>query len=219
MPSERPRRLPVELRPTAEPFVEKDFYLDEFRGRSVLIAVAPEAAAARPDLRPLAGAVADLVRNGARVVFWWPDSGGAAERRLRGALRRARGLARRRLQPPAPFKRVAASLDGAEVDALRAELWGTLRRERMCVLVAAGAEPATFPGPVCALATALGIPKLVLLDARGGLVPDARRACPSSTRTSSTRSSGTARRNGPGSATAGRSSSPYARPSTAASRR
>jgi len=173
MPSGRPRRVPVDLRPAADGFVEKEFFLDEFRGRSVLIAVAPGAPGARPDLRPLAGAVADLVRNDTRVVFWWPDSGGGAERRLRGALRRARGLARRRFQPPAPFKRITASSDGAEIDALRAELWGTLRRERMCVLVAAGAVPAAFARSVGALATALRVPKLVLLDPAGGLVPDA----------------------------------------------
>ncbi len=157
----------------ADGFVEKEFFLDEFRGRSVLIAVAPGAPGARPDLRPLAGAVADLVRNDTRIVFWWPDSGGGAERRLRGALRRARGLARRRLQPPAPFKRITVSSDGAEIDALRAELWGTLRRERMCVLVAAGAVRAAFARSVGALATALRVPKLVLLDPAGGLVPDA----------------------------------------------
>ena len=49
----------VRLRSTIEPFVEKDFYLEQFRGRTVLIAVAPAAAAGRADLRPLAGTVAD----------------------------------------------------------------------------------------------------------------------------------------------------------------
>jgi hypothetical protein len=32
MPSARPRRVPVDLRPAADGFVEKEFFLDEFRG-------------------------------------------------------------------------------------------------------------------------------------------------------------------------------------------
>src|SRR5947208_1939520 len=51
---ERVRRMAVELR-QSEFYLEKDFYLEEFRSRSVLVAVAPGAA----DLGPLAGAVGD----------------------------------------------------------------------------------------------------------------------------------------------------------------
>ena len=78
---ERMRRMAVELRP-GEPFLEKDFYLEEFRGRSVLVAVAPGAA----DLGPLAGAIADLVRNDTRVLLCWFDMTPAAQR---GSSRRA----------------------------------------------------------------------------------------------------------------------------------
>jgi len=65
----------VRLRSTIEPSVEKDFYLEQFRGRTVLIAVAPAAAADRADLRPLAGTVADLARNETRTLVWWPAVG------------------------------------------------------------------------------------------------------------------------------------------------
>src|SRR6058998_40163 len=78
---ERVRRMAVELRP-GEPLLEKDFYLEEFRGRSVLVAVAPGAA----DLGPLAAAVGDLVRNDTRVLLCWFDRAPAAQRRLRAAL-------------------------------------------------------------------------------------------------------------------------------------
>src|SRR5439155_1722853 len=88
---ERVRRMAVELR-QGELFLEKDFYLEEFRGRSVLVAVAPGAA----DLGPLAAAVGDLVQNDTRVLLCWFDRAPAAQRRLRAALGRAKGLGGRR---------------------------------------------------------------------------------------------------------------------------
>src|SRR5213593_4409539 len=151
---ERLRRTAVELR-QGELSLEKDFYLEEFRGRSVLVAVAPGAA----DLGPLAGAVGDLVRNDTRVLLCWFDMAPAAQRRLRAALGRASGFG-----PVAPVD--GAALACADAEALRAELWGVLRHERLCVR---GAESA-FPGPAPALATALRIPKLVLVDPEGGLL-------------------------------------------------
>ena len=147
--------------------LEKDFYLEEFRGRSVLVAVASAAG----DLGPLAGAVADLVRNDTRVILCWCDATPAAGRRLRAALGRAKGLGRLRTPGFGP----AVSGDGAALpppdpEALRAELWGVLRRERLCVRTAGPA----FPGPAPALAAALRIAKLVLVDPRGGLLAGQR---------------------------------------------
>ena len=159
---ERLRRTAVELR-QGELSLEKDFYLEEFRGRSVLVAVAPGAA----DLGPLAGAVGDLVRNDTRVLLCWFDRAPAAERRLRAALGRVKGLGRRATSGFGPVAPVdGAALARADAEALRAELWGVLRHERLCVR---GAESA-FPGPAPALATALRIPKLVLVDPEGGLL-------------------------------------------------
>src|SRR5256712_6385621 len=159
---ERLRRTAVELR-QGELSLEKDFYLEEFRGRSVLVAVAPGAA----DLGPLAGAVGDLVRNDTRVLLCWFDMAPAAQRRLHAALGRAKGLGRRRTSGFGPVAPVdGAALARADAEALRAELWGVLRHERLCVR---GAESA-FPEPAPALATALRIPKLVLVDPEGGLL-------------------------------------------------
>src|SRR5206468_654019 len=61
-PGERVRRVAAELR-QGEHFAEKDFYLEEFRGRSVLVAVAPGVT----DLGRLASALAD--RGGAGPPF------------------------------------------------------------------------------------------------------------------------------------------------------
>ena len=161
--------MSIDVQQGAELFGEKEFYLDEFRGRSVLVAVSPAAAASRLELGPLAAAVRDLVVNDTRVLLWWPQVGATAERRLRGALRRAKGLGRRRPRPPVSFLRIREEAFVA-LDTVRAELWPAFRRERLCVLVADGAGESTFPRSAAALAAALRIPKLVLLDPRGGLL-------------------------------------------------
>src|SRR5436309_15633516 len=97
---ERVRRMAVELR-QGEFYLEKDFYLEEFRSRSVLVAVAPGAT----DLGPLAGAVGDLVRNDTRVILCWFDRAPTAKRRLRAALGRAKGLGGRRQSELGPGRR------------------------------------------------------------------------------------------------------------------
>jgi amino-acid N-acetyltransferase len=156
-----------ETRRAREPFGEKDFYLEEFRGRSVLIAFAPACVAGGPDLRPLAAAVCDLVRNGTRVLLWWPAATRAVERRLLTALA---GVARRRDPGRIDVPRVrvdATAPSGSAVEALLSRLWVALRRERLCVLLVGG--PITFPRPASLLAARLRIPKLVLVDDHGGL--------------------------------------------------
>jgi amino-acid N-acetyltransferase len=162
----------MRARRPGKPFGEKDFYLEEFRGRSVLVALAPAAATARPHLAPLAGAVADLRRNGTRVVLWWLAPGPAAERRLRTAFARAGVFgARRGRRRGTPFLRLAAAPDP---ELLRAALWAHLRRDGLCVLVVDGSAAGEFPRAAVALATALRVPKVVLLDPRGGLLEPAR---------------------------------------------
>jgi len=148
--------------PPPEPFDEKDFYLEEFRGRSVLLALAPAVTGA--ELSALAGAVADLVRNDTRVLLWWP----AAERRLLAALRRSRALPRPRKDRRLPVPVVHLDAAGpASPETLRAALWLAARRARLCVLAVPAA--ASFPRDAAALAVGLRVPKLVLVDAQGGL--------------------------------------------------
>jgi len=153
-----------------EPFGEKDFYLEEFRGRSLLIAVAPAVVTERIDLRPLASAIADLVRNDTRVLVWWPSAGAGSERRLLGALGRARAIVRRRgaTRRPAPLVRA----DSVAPDDVLGALWSHLRVGRLCVFSVRGAD---FPVHAIGLATAQRIPKVVLVDGRGGLRMGAER--------------------------------------------
>jgi N-acetylglutamate synthase-like GNAT family acetyltransferase len=160
------RRLPAMSAP--EPFGEKDFYLEDFRGRSVLIAVAPSSAPPRADLGTLAGAVTDLVRNDTRVLLWWPVATAASERRLLRALARARGVKRGARVATVPRLRVdITALRDPAGELLPGALWAALRRERLCLLV--GGEDA-FPVPAATLAARLRVAKLVLVDPRGGLL-------------------------------------------------
>jgi amino-acid N-acetyltransferase len=162
-------------RRTAQPYGEKEFYLEEFRGRSVLIAVAPAAVAARAPLKSLAAAVTALVRNDTPVVIWWPHVAAYSARRLLAALGRgpaprpARTKRRRRRHVGSPLLRVPAA--GVELpqqgEQLRSALWSRLREGGLCVLAVGGFT--TFPRQPMDLALALRVPKVVLVDPRGGL--------------------------------------------------
>jgi amino-acid N-acetyltransferase len=55
-------------RRSAEPFGEKEFYLEEFRGRTMLFVVDPSVADSRVGLDDLARTIRELVRNRTRVL-------------------------------------------------------------------------------------------------------------------------------------------------------
>ncbi len=166
------------------PYGEKEFYLEEFRGRGVLIAVAPAAVAARAPLKSLGAAVTALVRNATPIVVWWPHVAPHAERRLLAAIGRApakrtrahrkkRRVRRRRTISPVlrvPSADVELPQHGAQ---LRSALWSRLREHGLCVLVVGGFT--TFPRQPMDLAVALRVPKVVLVDPRGGLEADGAR--------------------------------------------
>src|SRR5262245_49533043 len=165
-------------RQTARPYGEKEFYLEEFRGRGVLIAVAPAAVAARAPLKSLGAAVSALVRNDTPIVLWWPHVTPHSERRLLAALGRAptkvsrarrkkRRVRRRRVSAPLlrlPIGDVELPQHAAR---LRSALWSRLREHGLCVLVVGGFT--VFPRHPMDLAVALRVPKVVLVDPRGGL--------------------------------------------------
>jgi amino-acid N-acetyltransferase len=105
------------------------------------------------------------------VLVLWPTPG-PGERRLQAVLTPALARGRRtaQLRPAAPMPLSSAALDDGASGELRAQLWRRLRRERVCVLVDGGAEDATYAAIPAALAALLRIPKLVLVDPRGGLL-------------------------------------------------
>lgn len=122
-----------------ESFSEKGFYLAEFRGRTLGIAV-PAACLVRP--APLAGVLKELEANGTRVVLL-----SDAEEAL-GALAGA---------PPVEV----------HADRLEGEVWRGLGL-RACFGVMVAAGPA-FSRQCREVATRLALTKLVWIDAGGGL--------------------------------------------------
>jgi N-acetylglutamate synthase-like GNAT family acetyltransferase len=160
------------VRAGREPFGEKDFFLEELRGRSVLLALAPRIVAERAPLDALAATIADLVRNGTRVLVWWPAGRAGTERRLlqaiarHGRARRAGGRRRDR-SPVLPVKLgTRATWDG---EGLSARIWQRVRRRRLCILSVTGQVAAAYPDHVATVATELRVPKVVLVDPEGGL--------------------------------------------------
>jgi amino-acid N-acetyltransferase len=159
------------VRAGGEPFGEKEFYLAELRGRSVLVALAPRAVAEREPLDPLARTIAELLRNGTHVVVWWPAGRAGTERRLLEAIGRHRRRTRGRRREVSPALAVKlgnrTTWDG---EALSAAVWQRLRRGRLCVLSVTGQVAAAYPDHVAAVALELRVPKVVLLEPDGGLV-------------------------------------------------
>ena len=162
-----PPKVARKSRRRTKPFGEREFYLEEFRGRSVLIALSPGALGSRLRLAGVSEAVADLVRNRTRVLLWWPCAGEDGARGLLQALRARRSL-RPWLRGPTP---PVMSVDEVRFDddalRLREAVWARMRRRRVSVL--AVPPDAAFPAFPLAVATALRIPKVVLLDPFGGL--------------------------------------------------
>ncbi len=148
-------------------FTEKDFYLDEFRGKTLVLAAnvpALRAATARRRLRTVVG---ELTSHGARVIMVVGEVGAAPRGR---SPRRWLGLplARvRRPAGPATTRRRGDTVTWREEDSDGAlvEIWQVLRVRPLCVVFAAG--PALGAGS--RIAEWLRVHKLVLLDPAGGL--------------------------------------------------
>ncbi|MEE2678913.1 MAG: GNAT family N-acetyltransferase [Myxococcota bacterium] len=124
----------------AEGFSEKDFYLSEFRGRTLGIA------AETPVLErggALAAVLKELESNRTRVVLFSPDAGSLAEL----------------LEGPV--------LDSAEAR-LEGRVWRALRGSP-CVGVAVD-DAAAFPERCCDISLGLALSKLVWLEPGGGLL-------------------------------------------------
>jgi N-acetylglutamate synthase-like GNAT family acetyltransferase len=153
--------------PSRAPFGEKEFSLEEFRGRGVLVALEPSVVASRARLTVLARTLAELVRNETRVVLYWPSDESASVRRLQAVLG---ALPARRGRDGEPVRLEATALaTTAGLATVRAALWRRLRRAGVAAVVAAADE--AFPNAALRLAAGLGVRKAVLLHPAGGLSP------------------------------------------------
>jgi N-acetylglutamate synthase-like GNAT family acetyltransferase len=155
----------------AETFAEKEFYLDEFHDKSLLVALRVADWVAEPAQPAVLEVLTTLLRNDTRLVLLLETGQGAAEQRRVTAL--AKRLARGGHTPvAAPVELV---LEEGSVEQRCLQLWEVLRSTRLAV----GLWPRDAPvGLVrCAQQVAVGLRvyKLVYLDPSGVLMRDGKR--------------------------------------------
>jgi amino-acid N-acetyltransferase len=155
-------------------FTEKDFYLDEFRGRTLVLAVGHRSLRGATARRRLRSVVGDLVGHDARVLVVVGDgpsnATSAAQRRWLGfrpgkAPRgKRRSAARSRRRGGAPLDTVVWRSQDAEQSL--ADVWQVLRVRALGVVLSDG--PAL--GPASRIAERLRVHKLIVVDPAGGLL-------------------------------------------------
>lgn len=165
----------------AESFDEQQFYLDEFRGRTLLFAVPLEEFAADASYEELATIVRTLLTNDTRVIVLISTEGVTDAEQLTQRLRRrvASHVFRseaRRLFPAREHRHGAflpvdpeAFATDAGATAVLATLWGRLRRGPFCVGVLTGTPRAAAIVYAQRIATRLRVHKLVLVEPEGGV--------------------------------------------------
>lgn len=160
-------------------FAEKDFYLEEFRGKTLVIAADRDVLKAVGSRRRLSAVVRDLVGSGARVVVVLGD---APERSAPKSSTRTRSDAATRWRkwlalPRPPSKRskrlpragarsdVVAWRSGDEESHL-VDVWRILRVRPLCLVVC---EDSALD-VACHVGAGFRVSKLVLIDRVGGLI-------------------------------------------------
>ena len=167
--------------PAVEALDEKQFYLDEFRGRTLLFSIPVSELGSDSDYECLAGMVRELLTNDTRVIVMVgaPDHTRSDQvlRRLQRRLgqlifrdetiplfpqRRARSRAFTEVSPDAFATPASAS-------ALLSAVWATLRRGPLFVGVVAGGDADATKAIAQQVATRLRVHKLVLVHPAGGI--------------------------------------------------
>ena len=167
--------------PLVESFDEKQFYLDEFRGHSLLFSVQVNQLVQDDDYERLAGIVHELLINATRVLVLVgaPDAG-RGEQVLRRLQRRLGSLifsdqtlplfASRRPRNEAFLQLPADAFDTpASATALLTTVWSVLRRGPLFVGVIAGVREAEATFFAQEIASRLRVHKLILIEAAGGM--------------------------------------------------
>lgn len=154
------------MKTLALPFVEKDFYLDEFHGKSVFFVGRVAELVTEEEIEELGEVCRILIANETRVLMLLESAGSREEQRRIAALQkivtRGRGGA---AMMPAPVELSAE----ADEDALLAQLWAVLRTSPSFLGI--WPAPAETSLLTCArqVATRLKVYKAVMLDAVGGI--------------------------------------------------
>jgi len=174
--------IPVEKhRPSVEAFDEQQFYLDEFRGRTLLFAMPVECLQRETDYESLGAVTSRLLTNDTRVLVLVgvPDAS-RSDQILRRLQRRLSPLIFRDETAPlfaqrgaraAAFVPLAAAAFSApdNATALLSNVWSTLRRGPLFVGAIAGAGAGDTIQFATQVAVRLRVHKLVLVDADDGI--------------------------------------------------
>jgi N-acetylglutamate synthase-like GNAT family acetyltransferase len=155
----------------AETFAEKEFYLDEFHDKSLLVALRAADWVAEPARPAMLEVLTTLLRNDTRLVLLLETGQGAGEQRRVTAL--ANRLARGGHTPVAAP--VELALEEGSVEQRCLQLWEVLRSTRLAVGLWSRDAPVGLVRCAQQVAVGLRVYKLVYLDAGGGLVRDGKR--------------------------------------------
>lgn len=167
-------------RRTSVAFTEKEFYLDEFRGRTLLFAVHQDGAPER--LRPLAEVARDLLANDTRVLVLL----GGATARSRATLRTfepalasvpapstpvlpALGLETEPAEAPVLRIGVEEVRRPAVRDAVLVRIWNIVRSSPLCFGLCDASSSEELAGFAHRVGGRLRVHKLVILDPAGGV--------------------------------------------------
>lgn len=155
-------------------FDERQFYLEEFHGKTLVLALHAAEIDGAGDMRALAGVLRTLIDNQTRtIVCIGTDGDGEAlrrelERQLLAALA-AQGSRSGTELPPLRHPPVAVVGSVGPVAATAAQMWRALRRGPLFVGVVAQTDLAGSRRFAERIAARFGVHKLVLVEADGGL--------------------------------------------------
>src|SRR5262247_1011575 len=155
----------------AETFAEKEFYLDEFHDKSLLVALRAADWVAEPARPAVLEVLTTLLRNDTRLVLLLETGQGAGEQRRVTAL--ANRLGRDGHTPVAAPVELALAEGSVEQRCL--QLWEVLRSTQLAVGLWPLDAPVGLLGCAQQAAVGLRVYKLVYLDPCGGLVRDGKR--------------------------------------------
>lgn len=165
---------------TLEGFGEKHFYLDEFRGHTLLFSVPADELVREEDFAPLAAVIHELLANDTRAVVLVGASDATRGEQVQRRLQRRLGplIFRDETIPLFPQRRHRTAafvelqpevFEPAASTTLLATIWLTLRRGPLFVGIVPNMAPQQLTWVAHQVATRLRVHKLVLMQAEGGV--------------------------------------------------
>jgi len=146
-------------------FAEKDFYLDEFRGRSLLFALRAADLSSEVDREAAGEVFRTLLLNDSKVLLLIETSGSVSERHSVKALCKQLSV-KAKIPSSSPLVLSASASD----DELLEQVWTVLRTAPLFVGLWLVDHNTSFVACIQRVAVRLKVYKLVLLDSAGGII-------------------------------------------------